>query len=404
MIKNTLLINVDELWLKGGNRPRYMKLLKTHLKDLFRALDVTTQFENTNQRFLINLDSEVTDDLLDALKKIPGIYSIMPSSLMEKDPDLSAIWEAVDKEVESWGDAPKDSKQTFKVEGHRTDKQFPINSMEIERRVGAYILKKYDYKLKVDVHRPQRRIDIKVLRDHIAVSSKKIIGLGGLPWGTGGHLITMLSGGFDSPVASYLMGKRGCKQSYIFFYAYPFVGEAVAEKIKQLSSILGAFQAHSKLYIVPFGEVQKKVAGICEEKYRTVLFRKMMVETSNILARRVKGGAILTGDALGQVSSQTIGNITLLDASSELPIFRPLLGYNKREIIKLSEEIGTHDTSVMPHDDACSLFAPKNPIIRPDKRYWQRFERENDFTEILTEALDQAEVYAINVCGELSKA
>ncbi len=402
MAKQSLLINVDELWLKGGNRPRLMKELKNHIKELFKSFEFPTIFENVNQRFVVNTQSEISNELLEALQKVPGIYSIIPASLMEKDHELSDIWEAVDKEVETWFDG-SDELVTFKVEGHRTDKQFPKNSMEIERLVGAYCLTKYDGKLKVNVHKPKHRLDIKVLRDSIAVSSRKIIGLGGLPWGTSGHLITMLSGGFDSPVASYLMAKRGCKQSFIFFYAYPFVGDEVKEKILKLTSILGTFQAFSKLYIVPFGDVQKKVSGICEESYRTILFRKMMVETSNILADRVKASALLTGDALGQVSSQTIGNISIIDASSKRPIFRPLLGLNKRDIIKLSEQIGTHDTSVIPHDDACSLFAPKSPVLNPDKRYWHRFESENDLTALLTEALDKAEVFQVSIRGELTK-
>lgn len=398
------MINVDELWLKGGNRPHYQKILKDHIKDVFKAYGIKSQFENTNQRLLIRTESEISDELVSSLQKVPGIYSIIPSSLVEKDNELSAIWDAVEKELDSWGEPVTGERITFKVEGHRTDKQYPKNSMEIERIVGAYILKKYDHKFKVNVHKPSHRLDIKILRDSISISSRKIIGAGGLPWGTGGHLVTMLSGGFDSPVASYLMSRRGCKQSFIFFYAYPFVGDEVADKIKKLTSVLGQYQAFSKLYIVPFGEVQKKVTGICEEKYRTILFRKMMVETSNILAARVKAGAILTGDALGQVSSQTIGNLSLIDDTSERPIFRPLLGLNKRDIIKLADEIGTHDISVIPHDDACSLFAPKNPITKPDKRYWQRFEEENDLTELLTGALDQSEVYEVNVRGELTKA
>lgn len=399
MITHSLLIQVDELWLKGGNRPKYLKALKNHLKDLFKAYGYPSKFENSNQRLLVSFEKELSEELIEGILKIPGIYSILPSSLMPKDNELSAIWEAIDKEVESWGEGV-----TFKVEGARSDKQFPKNSMEIERMVGSYVLKKYDGKLKVDVHKPDFRLDVKILRDGISISSKKLLGVGGLPWGTSGHLITMLSGGFDSPVASYLMAQRGCKQSFIFFYAYPFVGDEVKEKIKDLCKVLGQFQAFSKLYVVPFGDVQKEVSGICKEEYRTILFRKMMVETSNLLAFRVRASAILTGDALGQVSSQTIGNISLIDRASKLPIFRPLLGLNKRDIIKIAEDIGTHDISVIPHDDACSLFAPKHPVIKPDKFYWHRFEEENDLTPLLTKALDNAEVYEINVRGELTKA
>jgi thiamine biosynthesis protein ThiI len=197
------------------------------------------------------------------------------------------------------------------------------------------------------------------------------------------------------------MFKRGCRQTFIFFYAYPFVGGEVKDKVVKLVQILGRYQRNSRLYIVPFGDIQNLISKNCHEDYRTLLFRKAMLQCSTLLARKLKAGALLTGDALGQVSSQTIGNISVLDKVSALPIFRPLLGYNKIEIIDLAKRIGTHDISMIPHDDACSLFAPKHPVIRPSHSYLGKFDHQVQLEEPLNKCLQEAEVVEISMTGEL---
>lgn len=198
------------------------------------------------------------------------------------------------------------------------------------------------------------------------------------------------------------MSKRGCIQTFVFFYSYPFVGEEVKDKIEALAAELGKYQSDCKLYVVPFGKIQKKIAKVCRENYRNILFRKYMVECSNLLAERIQADALLTGDSLGQVSSQTIGNISLVDQISRLPVFRPLIGFNKKETIQLAKKIGTHDISVIPHDDACSMFAPRHPVIKPKNDYWHQFNEENDFSKELEQALDEAEVHHISVNGKLT--
>jgi tRNA uracil 4-sulfurtransferase len=213
--------------------------------------------------------------------------------------------------------------------------------------------------------------------------------------------VTLLSGGFDSPVASYLMSKRGCKQTFAFFYAYPFVGEEVKEKIISIAKVLGKYQRGSKLHIIPFGDIQNLISKKCHEEYRTILFRKYMMDCSYLLADKVKADALLTGDALGQVSSQTIGNIQAIEYFAKKPIFRPLVGFNKIEIINLAREVGTHDISIIPHDDACSLFAPKSPIIRPDMEYFKKFEKDDEVDAEVEKAVANAEIIKISLTGEL---
>lgn len=398
-MENVLIINVDELWLKGKNRPFYFKALKAHIKELMKRIHCSpTSIVNENQRFVARSEKDFGKDIIEALKKVPGIHSICSAEKVELDQD-AIVAKAIEM-LEQLDEMPK----TFKVRTKRTNKSWPLNSMETSRMVGHLILKNYwdsDVKLSVDVKNPEVFIDIKVVQDCVYVSTANITGLGGLPWGTNGHLVTMLSGGFDSPVASYLMSRRGCKQTFVFFHAYPYVGDEVKEKIIQISSVLGSYQKNSKLYVVPFGPLQDKIAQDCKEEYRTLFFRRFMVECSNTIADKVHGHALLTGDALGQVSSQTISNISYLDSVIDKPIFRPLIGHNKIEIVNLSRKVGTHDISVIPHDDACSLFAPKHPIIRPDIAYLKEFEKEFDYTDEVTTAVNNSEIYSIRCTGEV---
>ncbi len=395
---NIIIINVDELWLKGKNRPLYFKAVKSHIKrvvSLYGEND-SVSLVNEDQRLLLSSDITFSETFISALCKIPGIHSIVPAikSSLEFADIMPALIPEMEFLLKEWERDQKKTFLTFKVVTSRTNKTYPQNSMEISREIGHLLLEKFS-QLKVDVKKPELFVAIRVLKSAIYISTRKILGVGGLPWGMSGHLITLLSGGFDSPVASYLMSKRGCKQSFIFFYAYPYVGEEVLDKIKELSKILGQYQKECKLYVIPFGEIQKKIAESCKVEYRTVLFRKFMIDTANLLADKLGGDALLTGDALGQVSSQTIGNISIMDNISKRPIFRPLIGFNKIEIINISKQIETHDISIIPHDDACSLFAPKHPIIRPDNRYLSHYFKDVMFDDMLRNSIEKALVFSI---------
>lgn len=393
-----VLVNVDELWLKGKNRPHYIKMLKVHVNKVVKEFS-EGQFtlRNMHQRFVLDCDDGFNPAIIPALQKVPGVFSIIP--VVKCKNEIEDIKESALNELKKQVPLPR----TFKVKTSRVDKNFPLTSMETSRQVGGRILSQLDGQIKVDIRSPECWVDVKIIQGQAFVSAKTYPGIGGLPCGTNGHLLTMLSGGFDSPVASYLMSKRGCEQTFIFFYGYPFVGEEVLDKIVELSGVLGQYQKSSRLYVIPFGNMQKVISEQCEEKYRTVFFRQAMIKCSNMLAGKVKAHALLTGDALGQVSSQTIHNIALLDEHSARPIFRPLVGFNKREIIDLARKIGTHDISVLPHDDACALFAPKHPIIKPDQKYWRTFSEENDWTAELTECLDNASIYDIQINGAVEK-
>lgn len=393
---NILVMSVDELWLKGKNRPMYFKAIRRHIRELVKAIHpypftITAE----EQRIVARSDSPFSEIIFQSLLKVPGIHSVAPARRI--DVSFEAIMPVLTDELKTLEPFPA----TFKVETKRSWKGFPMTSMEVSRELGGQVLKEFP-ELKVDVKQPDLLIEIRILEQNIYVFTRRTKGVGGLPFGTSGHLVSLLSGGFDSPVASYLMAKRGCRLTFIFFYAYPFVGDEVKDKILKLTEVLGQFQRHSRLLIIPFGEIQDLISRHCKTDYRTVLFRKAMLECSNMLAARIGADALVTGDALGQVSSQTIGNISALDSFSKRSIFRPLLGYNKVEILELARQIGTHDISIIPHDDACSLFAPKHPIIKPDISYIGQYEKELHLSEPLGQALDNAEIYHVEVTGKLS--
>lgn len=392
----TIALLIDELWLKGKNKGSYFMALKENIEQTLKAWHKKKyKLVIESQRFLIRSETPFSDETMQAIARMPGLQELIP--VREIPLDYDRLLEPILEELKSH----EREGFTFKVETLRSFKKYPKNSMEISRHMGHLILQARP-DLKVDVKNPEVQVNIRVLPDHFYISTRCIKSPGGLPVGTNGHLVTMLSGGFDSPVASYLMSKRGCTQTFVFFYAYPFVGEEVVDKIKKLASVLGYYQSGAKLWVVPFGKVQKKIAKTCREGYRTILFRKFMVDCSNLLCERIGANALLTGDSLGQVSSQTIGNISLIDQVSRFPIMRPLIGFNKKETIALSKKVGTHDISVIPHDDACSMFAPKFPVIRPKNDYWHEYIEQNDFTEDLKAALDESDVYHVGVDGMLT--
>jgi tRNA uracil 4-sulfurtransferase len=386
----TIIINVDELWLKGKNRHLYYQALNDHIRFVVKKEHAGDTFtcRNESQRLVLSSNNEqpFSEQTIERLSCVPGIFSLMPARRLELD--LDQVVPALKEEL-----AEIDQKRvnTFKVITKRSDKRFPMNSMEISRTVGGYVLEAFSW-LKVDIHHPKLEVELRVHQHAIYLSTKKIAGVGGLPWGMSGHLVTMISGGFDSPVASYLMSKRGCRQTFIFFHAYPLVGDEVLDKIKKIVEHLAKFQKAADLYIIPFGDLQAKVSELSRLEYRTVMFRRLMIECATKLANAINAQALLTGDSLGQVSSQTIHNIALLESGAEIPIFRPLVGLNKMEIIEWSRRIGTHDISTLPHDDACAMLSPKHPVIRPDRRYWEKFWSENNFSQELDHCLADARI------------
>lgn len=398
---NYFAISVDELWLKGRNRHLYLKAALNHIQAILKVYhpEEATK-EILSQRIFYHSNVPFSSDTIEAILRVPGLASISPCRMIPRveGENLENVYAEVLNEVAFLDKSNK----TFKAIVRKNDKKISFTSTEIAREIGHRVLEKYPT-VKVDIRNPEVVIDVRILDTVVSISSATMKGVGGLPWGTTGSALTMLSGGFDSPVASYMMMKRGIKQGFIFFYAYPFVGDEVLEKIKKLASHLSKYQRQAHLYVVPFGNVQNAISKSCRDEYRTMFFRRFMVEITNRLCDLINIDAIVTGDAVGQVSSQTMGNLLLIDKSSKRLILRPLIGFNKVEVMDLAETIGTYPISILPHDDACALFASKNPIIKPNADYWHNWQIDPQLENELNIAFEKIESYSINLKGELFK-
>lgn len=397
----SLVISVDELWLKGKNQITYFRAAVAHINAVFKAYhpDKFT-YKVQSERLYYTSKTFFSEELLEALTCVPGLAYISPCKVLDRLPDenLENVYEEILKELSSFDSNPV----VFRALVRRVDKLFSQTSVAIGREVGHRVITRYP-NAKVDLKKADMVIDVRILPKHVSISTQTRKGMGGLPWGSTGSAVTMLSGGFDSPVASYLMAKRGVKQAFVFFHAYPFVGREVVTKIKSLTKSLSRFQRQCHLYIVPFGDIQNLISKKCREEYRTLVFRRYMVEISNMICEKSKAEALITGDCIGQVSSQTMTNLHLMDKVSDRMILRPLVGFNKIEILNLATAISTHDISIIPHDDACSLFAPKNPIIIPNIEYWNNWDADFDISEDLKAAVEKTESYSINLKGEFYK-
>lgn len=388
-----VLISVDELWLKGSNRPTYYRYIHNHIQDVLRLYHCQkTQWTNQTQRIYLTSDFPFHDETLLALSRVPGVHSVSKTFYA-----LKTIEDIAKVAVENLRDLKEPT--SFKVETARNDKSFPMTSMELSREIGHELLERSSL-LRVDVKNPELVIHIRIQPEGAYVSCGKLKGVGGLPIGSSGHGVTLLSGGFDSPVASYLMSRRGLSQTLVFFHAYPFVGDEVKIKIIQLTKQLALYNKKCELLIVPFGEIQKAIAETSKVDYRTLFFRRAMVDIANLIAEEKNAKVIVTEDSLSQVSSQTIDNIASIDHASKRSIFRPLIGMSKREIMSIASEIGTHDISIQPHDDACALFAPENPVLRGDSHYSKIFFVNNQFDQLYSSAIKNAECFTFNVKGQ----
>lgn len=398
---SNLVISVDELWLKGKNRHDYFRAAVDHISAVFKSYHTDRfSYKVQSERLYYTSPTFFSEELIQALTYVPGLAYISPCKVLNRlsDESLENVYEEILKELHTFETNPV----TFRALVRRVDKKFSGTSVQIGREIGHRVITRYPL-AKVDLKKSEMVIDVRILPKHVSISTETRKGVGGLPWGTTGSAVTMLSGGFDSPVASYLMSKRGVKQAFVFFHAYPFVGREVVAKIKSLTSELAKYQRQCHLYIVPFGEIQNLISKKCKEEYRTLIFRRYMVEISNLICARIKANALVTGDCVGQVSSQTMQNLHLMDKVSERIILRPLVGFNKMEIINLANTIGTHDISIIPHDDACSLFASKTPIIIPNMDYWKNWDAEFDISSELQSALDKTEAFSVNLKGEIYK-
>ena len=388
-MKQVILLKVGELILKGLNRRSFEDVL---IKNIRRRVSTCGDFEIKNVQSTIYLVPKNSDanlyDALEKVKKIFGIASISIACQAEKNMDeISSI--TCDYFQETFAEI-----NSFKVEAKRSDKKFPLKSPEICAELGGRILEKFPH-LKVDVHNPDIVVMVEI-RDFAAyVHGNAIKGAGGIPVGTGGKAAVLISGGIDSPVASWMMAKRGVELTAIHFASPPYTSERAEKKVCDLLKKVSLYSGRINMFTVPFTEIQETIHKDCPEELFTIIMRRVMFRISNVVAKKNECSALVTGESLGQVASQTIGAISCVDACAEMPVFRPLIGMDKDEIVSIARKIDTFDISIQPFEDCCTVFTPRHPRTRPILKYVLEAEKKISLDELIQTAIENVKLTKI---------
>lgn len=351
-------LGYGELVLKGKNRGTFERNIKKRLKNKLNNLSFETTLSNDMSKEFILLPKGNAKEVLEAIKNVFGINSLFLTEKVEKDID-----KIKEKVLEVANEVYDNGAKNFKVEVNRADKTFPINSIDFAKELGGHILvnsKFTDVKMKD----PDLLIYVDIRKD-VYVYTEKRKAYGGLPLGSAGHGLSLISGGIDSPVASFLMAKRGMKMSYVTFHSFPFTSQKALDKIEELVRILTQYNGASAFFKMNILKMQDAIKKYTNVEYTTILTRRCMMKLAQRLANENEYKALVTGESLGQVASQTLCGLTCTNASVDLPVFRPLIGQDKIEIMEKASEIGTYEKSIEPYEDSCSMFAPKHPVTNP---------------------------------------
>ncbi len=388
-MKEIVLAKIGELVLKGLNRKSFENILLKNIKRRLQQIGRTEIKYAQSTIYIEPLDSNILlDDIVDAISKIFGIVSIAKAAVVEKNMNQ------IEKIACEYLKEQLDSASTFKVETKRADKKFHLKSPEISAQVGGAILKKFPH-IKVNVHSPDIIVTVEI-RDFAAyVRGNAIKGAGGLPVGTGGKAAILISGGIDSPVAAWMMAKRGVELCAIHFASPPYTSERAEKKVVSLLKKVSEYSGRMTMYTVPFTEIQVAIRDKCPEELFTIIMRRLMFEISTRIAIQNNCSALITGESLGQVASQTIGAIQCVDVASGLPVFRPLIGMDKDEIVAISRKINTFDISIEPYEDCCTVFTPKHPRTKPILKYVVSAEKDVPFNDMIETALKDLKVTTI---------
>lgn len=383
-----LLLRYGELGLKGKNKGQFIKRLQENIK---RALP-DKEVINTWGRLWLPLDNDL-DETLAALKNVFGLYSVSPVIKCSRDlEEIAAAAKTVLVNSTSPG-------QSFKIESRRSDKTFPLKSPELSAKIGGMVLAQVGDTYPVDVRNPEQRIDIEVRNEGVYVYGETIPMAGGLPVGSSGKAVVMLSGGIDSPVCAYLAMKRGVKVEFIHFHSFPYTSERAKEKVIDLATVLAKYCGSVKLHVVHFTDIQMEIRKSCQEDYTITMMRRFMYRIAQRIAESRNAKAIYTGESVGQVASQTLESMLAINEAITMPVLRPLCGFDKEEIIKLSQKIGCFDISIRPYEDCCTIFLPEFPKIRPKLADCLAMEEKMDIDGLIEDALSKSYVLHIKKDG-----
>ena len=351
-MRELLLVRYGEVFLKGQNRPFFLRKLVDHVKEAVSG--VGGRVFLSDGRIYVS-DFTDMDECIRRVTRVFGIHSVSPAVEMEKD-DFEAICAQAAKMMEPLSG-------TFKVLARRSDKRYPLDSPAIMREAGGYVLEHVPH-LSVDVNHPDHELMIEI-RKNAYLSVDKILAVGGMPMGTNGKACLLLSGGIDSPVAGFMIAKRGVELCCVHYHSFPYTSERAREKVLELARELSEYCGKMRVHVVPFTEIQLKIHELCPENFTTLIMRRYMMRIAERLARADGAQALVTGESVGQVASQTMEALGCTDEVVGMPVFRPLIGMDKSEIIERAEKIGTFETSSLPYEDCCTVFTPKHPATHP---------------------------------------
>jgi thiamine biosynthesis protein ThiI len=379
---NSIVVHYQELALKGKNRPWFLGRLVRNLRRVLSDLDVETVRALMGRIEVVLGPTASREDVGDRIRRTFGIANF---SYARRTPlDIDVIASAI---LQDLGDRTCES---FRVSVRRADKRFPLTSPQVEREVGGRIKEARGWR--VDLDDPGFEIHVELLTDQAFYFFGKERGPGGLPTGTSGRVVCLLSGGIDSPVAAHRIMKRGCTVTFVHFHSYPILSRASQEKARELVQLLTRWQQRSKLYLVPFGDVQQQVVLAVPPPMRVVVYRRLMLRIAETIARTRGALALVTGDSIGQVASQTLENLAVVGQAATLPIFRPLIGSDKSEIMAEAQTIGSYPISIVPDQDCCTLFTPRNPLTRARLADIQSAEQALPIDDLVARAVSEAVV------------
>jgi tRNA uracil 4-sulfurtransferase len=384
------VIHYNELALKKGNRDFFEKRLCTNINAVLEDCGAQ-KVQRTHGRLLLPLKTDA--DIAEIKLRLGRVFGIAY---------FAEAWtcpQAVEEmERKAWDLIEAHSFKSFRIDARRADKRFPHTSVEINRRVGAYVKERTS--ARVDLENADLTCTIEVLEKHALIYLERLPGPGGLPVGTSGKVVVLLSGGIDSPVAAWKMTKRGCTPVFVHFHSFPYTNKESQEKAKQITKLLADYQLRSKIYLVPFADVQRHIMVDTPLETRVILYRRYMLRLAERIAQRERARVLVTGDSVGQVASQTIENIDVISRAVQMPILRPLIGDDKLEIVAVARRIGTYDISIQPDQDCCSLFVPKHPETKADIRDIEAAETRLQVDEVMNLALETSEIVVTEITHE----
>ncbi|MBQ8081869.1 MAG: tRNA 4-thiouridine(8) synthase ThiI [Clostridia bacterium] len=378
-MENLLLIRYGEIYLKGLNRPYFLRALVSRVREAVKGVGGRVWLKDA--RIYVDNITDL-DECVRRVTKVFGVHSVCPAIRMDKA-DFAAICAQATALMQG-------KTGTFKVEARRSDKRYPLDSPAINAEMGGYILEHVPG-LSVDVRHPDHVLSVEI-RDEAYLYAEVIPAAGGMPVGTGGKAALLLSGGIDSPVAGYMIAKRGVELCAVHFYSYPYTSERAKQKVLDLARILSESCCGLRVYVVPFTDIQLQIHEKCDDEYTTLIMRRYMMRIAEAIARKEGAEALITGESVGQVASQTMTALNMTNMVVGMPVFRPLIGFDKIEIIRYAEKIGTYETSCLPYEDCCTVFTPRHPATHPKLEKILEGEAKLDQERLIEEALNGVEI------------